>query len=221
MLRRRRRRHVTPASGPACDAGRRGGSHHGLTCRPAQAYEGGKSRTRTLRKELSMRILPRGFAIVGWVLAFGTGLPLARPWEKSAAPSSTRAAAASRRHRRGLLARAQGSRTTATGSGERSAPALLRVRTASSSPGRLRKAEQQTQVRLDATASVAITSRWFLRADRGDGRGAGRRREHHDGREQLRLERDRPAAGRPHYTDIVKSNPGVSQDRADRQPPRR
>lgn len=114
----------------------------------------------------------------------------------------------------------QGSRSTVTGAGGSfQLPALppgsYRVVVSLAGFG---KVEQQTQVRLDATASVAVTLQVAATEQivvtgeapvvdvstttGGSNYGAG--------------VIDRLPVGR-NYTDIVKSNPGVSQDRADRQ----
>ena len=114
----------------------------------------------------------------------------------------------------------QGSRTTVTGSGGAfQLPALppgpYRVVVTLAGFG---KAEQQTQVRLDATASVAVTLQVAATeqivvtgeapvVDVSTTTGGS-----NYGSSVI----DRLPVGR-NYTDIVKSNPGVSQDRADRQ----
>jgi outer membrane receptor protein involved in Fe transport len=114
----------------------------------------------------------------------------------------------------------QGSRTTVTGAnGSFQVPALppgpYKVTVTLAGFG---KAEQQTQVRLDATATVAVTLQVVTTEQvvvtgeapvvdvstttGGSNYGSG--------------VIDRLPVGR-NYTDLVKSNPGVSQDRADRQ----
>jgi len=114
----------------------------------------------------------------------------------------------------------QGSRTTVTGAGgsfqlPALPPGTYKVTVTLAGFG---KAEQQTQVRLDATASVAVTLQVAATeqivvtgeapvVDVSTTTGGS-----NYGSSVI----DRLPVGR-NYTDIVKSNPGVSQDRADRQ----
>ena len=114
----------------------------------------------------------------------------------------------------------QGSRTTVTGAGgsfqlPALPPGTYKVTVTLAGFG---KAEQQTQVRLDATASVAVTLQVAATeqivvtgeapvVDVSTTTGGS-----NYGSSVI----DRLQVGR-NYTDIVKSNPGVSQDRADRQ----
>ncbi len=168
-----------------------------------------------------MRILPRSFAIVGWVLAFGTGLLLAQTLgEIRGTVVDARGGGLPGATVEVFSPALQGSRTTVTGSGGAfQLPALppgsYRVVVSLAGFG---KAEQQTQVRLDATASVAITLQVAATeqivvtgeapvVDVSTTTGGS-----NYGSSVI----DRLPVGR-NYTDIVKSNPGVSQDRADRQ----
>ena len=114
----------------------------------------------------------------------------------------------------------QGSRTTVTGAGgsfqlPALPPGTYKVTVTLAGFG---KAEQQTQVRLDATTSVAVTLQVAATeqivvtgeapvVDVSTTTGGS-----NYGSSVI----DRLPVGR-NYTDIVKSNPGVSQDRADRQ----
>ena len=114
----------------------------------------------------------------------------------------------------------QGARTTVTGAGgsfqlPALPPGTYKVTVTLAGFG---KAEQQTQVRLDATANVAVTLQVAATeqivvtgeapvVDVSTTTGGS-----NYGSSVI----DRLPVGR-NYTDIVKSNPGVSQDRADRQ----
>jgi len=168
-----------------------------------------------------MRTLHRIFAVVGWILAFGCGPALAQTLgEIRGTVVDARGGALPGATVEVSSPALQGSRVAITGAGgsfqlPALPPGTYRVVISLAGFG---KAEQQVQVRLDATASVAVTLQVAAAeqivvtgeapvVDVSTTTG---------GTTYSEGVIDRLPVGR-NYTDIVKSNPGVSQDRADRQ----